>query len=111
MLRKAIDKLIFLHSKNEAPSCNLDRLENDVWQKIHAIQADRGLPWQEKMFLAFAVPQFRFASITLALMLGLGMGIIMPFQQDIIKSPRQEMGLHVFAANVEYLPSNILEGK
>lgn len=111
MLKNTIYKLLETHFKSSRSGNRLNRLESDVWQKINAIQIDKSLSWQEKMFLAFGVPEFRFASVTIALLLGLGMGIIMPFQQDKITSPRHEMGLHVFAANVEYLPSTILEGK
>lgn len=111
MLKNTIDKLLAMHFKSLPSDKKLGRLESDVWQKINAIQTDKALSWQEKMFLAFGVPEFRFASVTLALLLGLGMGVIMPFEQNNVMSPRQEMGLHVFAANVEYLPSTILEGK
>ncbi len=107
MLRKTIDKLVLLHFKSAASSRNLANLESNVWNKIHAIQADKALSWQEKMFLAFGVPQFRFASITLALLMGLGMGSIMSQGQPTSK----EMGLHVFASNVEYLPYTIFEGR
>ena len=107
MLKKTIDKLIFMHFRSAGSSRNLASLENDVWQKIHAIKADQTLTWQEKMFLAFVVREFRMASITLALLLGLGMGNIMPQGE----SASREMGLHVFASNVEYLPSTLFEGK
>lgn len=107
MVRKTIDKLILMHFKNAGSSHNLAKLENDVWQKIYTIQADQALTWQEKMFLAFGVKEFRITSITLALLLGLGMGNLIPQEE----SASREIGLHVFATNVEYLPSNIFEGR
>lgn len=111
MLKKTIDKLIFLHFKSAAPSYSLANLESDVWQKIQTIKADQNLSWQEKMFLAFGVKEFRMASITLALVLGLGIGGVMPQGQPDISSKSREMGLHVFASNIEYLPYTLIEGK
>lgn len=111
MLKKTIDKLIFLHFKDAGSSRNLSHLEGNVWHKIHAIQADQSLSWQEKVWLAFGVKEFRVASITLALVLGLSVGGIMPHEQPNISSKSREMGLHVFASNIEYLPSTIIEGK
>ena len=112
MQKRTIDKLLTMYFKEKSNNNGLVRLENNVWQKIHAIQSDKSLSWQEKMFLAFGVPGFRLASVTLALVMGLGMGTIISQEQtSLIVSTSQEMGLHVFAANLEYLPSTLLEGK
>lgn len=109
MLKNTINKLLEMHFKSPSSGNKLNRLESNVWQRINAIQADKGLSWQEKMLLAFGVPEFRMVSIAIALLLGLGMGNITP---QIQPSPvGREMGLHVFAANVEYLPSTLFEGK
>lgn len=109
MLRKTIDKLIAVYFKSGNANNNLSTLERDVWQKIHARNAEKSLSWQEKMFMAFSVPEFRFASITLALMFGLAVSAVMPLTSPP-KSVSQEMGLHVFASNAPYLPSTLLEG-
>jgi hypothetical protein len=111
MLKKTMDKLIALHFKSASSPRSLAHLESDVWQKISAIKADQSLSWQEKMFLAFGVKEFRMGSIALALILGLGVGGIMPQEQADILSKSREMGLHVFASNIEYLPSTLIEGK
>ena len=111
MLKKTVDKLIFMHFRSAVSSRNLENLESDVWQKIQAIKEDQNLSWQEKMFMAFGVKEFRMASIAMALLLGLSMGGVMPQEQPTISSASREIGLHVFAANVEYLPSNIFPGK
>ncbi len=109
MLKNTIDKLLAIHFKSFPSGQKLARLENDVWQKIQAIKEDKSLSWQEKMFMAFSVPQFRMASVTLAVVVGLGVSVLIPEQQQS-RSMSQELGLHVFASNAPYLPSTLFKG-
>lgn len=107
MLKKTIDKLIAMHFKVQSDNNALSNLEMDVWSKIDAIREEGHLPWYEKMFIALSVPEFRYASVTVALLFGLTLSAIM--QDTSPKSVSQEMGLHIFASNAPYLPSTILE--
>ncbi len=96
MPREPIDKLISLHFKHERKAYKLDMLEQDVLQRVHTRQASSGFSWRE----------LSVASIALALVVGLGAGNVLQQGQSLSR----EMGLHIFSAQVGYLPSTLLEG-
>lgn len=108
MLRKTLDRLLSIHFRAEVNNSKLDHLEQDVWRKIRMQAADIALPWYEKMVLAFSVPQFRLASIVMAIVIGLSLSPVIPFPSDA--SASEAMGLKVFAANTPYLLTNKITG-
>lgn len=109
MLRKTLDKLLVMHFNKQPDTSKLDHLEQDVWRKIRMQAVDMALPWYEKMVMAFSVPQFRFASIVTAIVLGLLFSPVMPLPSNA--SASEVMGLKVFANNTPYLLTNQITGK
>jgi len=109
MLRKTLDRLLSIHFRTDIGNSKLDHMEQDVWRKIRMQAADIALPWYEKMAMAFSVPQFRYASITTAVVLGLAFSPIMSSQYSA--SANEAMGLEVFASNTPYLLTNQFSGK
>jgi len=107
MLHKMLDKLLTMHFKAPATNNKLDRLEQDVWSKIHAASADMAKPWYDKMVAAFSVPQFQMASLAMALVIGIATSPMMiPSQTNI---SNDVLGMSVFSAQSTYLPSNLIE--
>lgn len=107
MMRKFLDRLLALHFREIPIDGRIDRLEQDVWRKIHAASADAALPWQEKMFLAFGLPQFRFASLAAAVMLGIALGpVFAPGNVAHVNSGIPDM--QVFTAHAPYLMANLI---
>lgn len=108
MLHKMLDRLLAMHFKIPATNNKLDRLEQDVWSKIHAASADMVQPWYDKMAMAFAVPQFRVASLAIALIIGITVSpVLSPSKASA--SNQDILGLSVFAAQSSYLPSTLIE--
>ena len=108
MLHKMLDKLLTMHFKESATAHKLDRLEQDVWRKIHAAGAEMVLPWYDKMALAFAVPQFRMAAIAMALVIGITASPMVPLK--LANASMQDvLGMNVFSANSPYLTANLIE--
>ena len=108
MLRKTIDKLLVRHFSKHPDTSRLDHLEQDVWRKIRMQATDITLPWYEKMVLAFSVPQFRFASIVMAVVIGLSLSYAMPLFSEAATS--ELMGLKIFAADTPFLLTNQIAG-
>jgi len=108
MLHKMLDRLLAMHFKEPATGYKLDRLEQDVWSKIHAASADMVQPWYDKMALAFAVPQFRMAAIAMALVVGITASPILTPGQ-VSAAGKDELGFSVFTSHAAYLPSNLIE--
>ncbi|MCH2546570.1 MAG: hypothetical protein MK052_03015 [Alphaproteobacteria bacterium] len=108
MIHKMLNRLLAMHF-NEAPADHrLDRLEQDVWRKIHAASAEMVQPWYDKMALAFAVPQFRMAAIAMALVIGITVSPVMN-PGPAIASSGDALGMSVFSTNSPYLTSNLIE--
>jgi hypothetical protein len=108
MLHKMLDRLLTMHFREPASNNKLDRLEQDVWRKIHAASADMVQPWYDKMALAFAVPQFRMAAIAMALVIGITASPMVPLK-PANASTQDVLGMSVFSANSPYLTANLIE--
>ena len=103
-----LNRLLAMHF-NEAPADHrLDRLEQDVWRKIHVASAEMVQPWYDKMALAFAVPQFRMAAIAMALVIGITASPMVPLK-PANASTQDVLGMSVFSTNSPYLTSNLIE--
>lgn len=109
MLHKMLDRLLTMHFKETATSHKLDRLEQDVWRKIHAASADMVQPWYDKMAMAFAVPQFRMASLAMALVIGITVSPVMNPGPAVASNGGVIQEISVFTAQSPYLPSNLIE--
>ena len=108
MLHKMLNRLLNIHF-NEAPADHrLDRLEQDVWRKIHADSAEMVQPWYDKMALAFAVPQFRMAAIAMALVIGITASPMVPLK-PANASTQDVLGMSVFTSQSPYLTANLIE--
>ena len=109
MLKEPLDKLLVTHFNKPSDSSKLDDLVPDVWRRICMQRADITLPWHEKMVLAFSLPQFRLASISMAIIIGLSLAPAIKVQSRV--STSDVMGLKVFAVNTPYLLTNQITGK
>ena len=107
MLHKMLDRLLAMHFKEPPTNSRLDRLEQDVWRRIHTASAEMVLPWYDKMVIAFAVPQFRLASLAIALILGISLSPA--FNPGATTSNHDVLGMSVFTLQSPYLPSNLIE--
>ena len=109
MMRKILDRLLILHFREAPADHRLDRLEQDVWHRIHAVGAEAALPWQEKMLLAFGVPRFQLASLLAALVLGISLSPAIPLgntaKADYVALP----DMQVFTLHAPYLTANLIE--
>lgn len=104
MMRKILDRLLILHFRDAPADRRLDRLEQDVWRRIHVQTDETALPWREKIFLAFGEPQFRMASLAAAIILGAALSPAF--------SPRNTAnasGMEMFTAHTPYLVANLIE--
>jgi hypothetical protein len=108
MYHKMLDSLLRLHFRKMPAGRRLDSLEQDVWRKIHAASAEMVRPWHDKMLLAFDVPQFRMASLAMALVIGIGASPIFT-PSHAIASGGDVLGLNVFTVQSPYLHSNLME--
>ena len=108
MLHKILDRLLSLHFKECDIGNKLNTLEQDVWRRINTANATIIQPWYDKIVLAFAVPEFRMASLAMALVIGIGFSAILPSSE--YKSPNNNiMEMSVFTVNSPYLTSNLIE--
>jgi len=97
-----------MHFKEPATGHKLDRLEQDVWRKIHAASAEMVQPWYDKMAMAFAVPQFHMASLAMALVIGISASPVFT-PGPAAASNDDVLGMSVFTAQSPYLSSNLIE--
>lgn len=108
MLNKMLNRLLATHFRESPAGNRLDRLEQDVWRRIHATAADAALPWQEKMLLAFSVPRFQLASLAIAVVLGLSLSPAIPLGK-IAHADQPALDMSMFTARAPYLTANLIE--
>ncbi len=77
MLKKTFNQLLDTHFSTPVESSKLETLEHDVMQRIHILKAENQANWYEKIISALCVPQFQFASIAVALFIGIGLSPIL----------------------------------
>mgnify|MGYP003669259867 FL=1 len=102
MLLRTVDKLLDRFFKREASFSRLDRLEEDVWERINL----RDDSYQASFFLLpiWENARFRYVSLAIALVIGL-----IASQLSTISVHPDSMGLEVFSTNAPYmLTSSIL---
>lgn len=109
MMRKILDRLLALHFREAPADRRLDRLEQDVWRRIHAAGTEATLPWQEKMLLAFGVPRFQLASLLAALIIGLSLSPAIPLGGSAKADQPLLQDMRVFGAHAPYLTTNLIE--
>jgi hypothetical protein len=108
MLHKMLDRLLAMHFREPPADHRLDRLERDVWHRIHATTTEGALPWQEKMLLAFSVPRFQIASLAIAVVLGLSLSPAIPLGSTA-RTEQPIADLQVFTVHAPYLTANLIE--
>ena len=106
MLHKMLDRLLAMHFKEPSTNNKLDRLEQDVWSKIHSASAEMIMPWYDKMMLAFAVPQFRMASLAMALVIGISISPVLT--PGMSTESQDTLGMDVFTSRSPYLADNLI---
>lgn len=97
MLLKVIDKLLERVFQKAPDYSRLDRLESDVWARIQHSKA--AAPQASVLvFPAWGGAQLRYASLVLALIIGL-----MASQFSPVKAQSDTLGLEVFSTNAPYM--------
>jgi len=109
MMRKILDRLLALHFRDARADSRLDRLEGDVWRRIHTANVEAALPWQEKMLLAFGVPRFQLASLLAALVLGISLSPAIPLDNTVKADHVILPDMQVFTLHAPYLTANLIE--
>lgn len=108
MLNKMLNRLLTMHFRDQPDGQRLDRLEQDVWRRIHAASADAALPWQEKMLLAFGMPRFQLASLAVALILGISLSPAIPLG-NAVGADQTVPDMSMFTVHAPYLTANLIE--
>ena len=108
MLHKMLNRLLTMHFKGAPAGQRLDRLEQDVWRRIHATTAEAALPWQEKMLLAFGMPRFQLASLAIALVVGISLSPAIPLGYAA-QADRAVPDMQMFTVHAPYLTANLIE--
>lgn len=104
--------LLNVYVLHKPDSAKLNRLENEVWRKISAIKAGQQENWLNKFLASVFVPQYRFATVALALIIGLTVGGLTKTNLPADEVNLSEMlDLQVFKVQDGHLPSNHIEGK
>ena len=110
MLKKPFDRLLEMHFQRQPDAGRLDRLEQDVWRRINTAKYSGVTGRIEEFLSVFAVPQFKTASLAMALVIGLSAGAVaVPAQSAQAFSPGSAMGLDIFNMHAPYLPSTAFE--
>ncbi|MCB2081548.1 MAG: hypothetical protein H6908_03500 [Hyphomicrobiales bacterium] len=108
MLNKMLNRLLATHFRESPEGNRLDRLEQDVWRRIHVTTADAALPWQDKMLLAFSVPRFQLASLAIALIVGISLSPAIPLG-NAVRADRAVPDMQMFTVHAPYLTANLIE--
>ena len=108
MLHKMLNKLLTIHFRNQTDRRSLNRLEQDVWYKIHTANTDTTLPWQEKLLLAFGMPRFQLASLAIAMILGLSLSLTIP-PGKFTNADQLVPDMSIFTIHAPYLATNLIE--
>lgn len=94
-----LDKYFYM-----AQPAKLDNLERDVMQRIKLIKEQNSQAWYKKMVETLCIPQFQFASIALALFIGVGISpILTSYQED------NTLQLEDFTYNESHMSLNLNE--
>lgn len=87
----------------------LNRLESDVWRRIESCKADSPVGMLEQVLAFIFQPQYRFAPVAVALLIGLMAGNMTAMQSEIqISSASDALNFEVFLPNSEHLISTNL---
>lgn len=87
----------------------LNRLESDVWRRIELRKADSPVGMFEQVLAFVFQPQYRFAPVAAAVMIGLMAGNMTTLQSEIqISSASDALNFEVFSPNSEHLISTNL---
>lgn len=106
-MESMLDKLLALRFAEQFPAKRLNNLEGDVLRRIHQQKTELSLPWYEVLARAFNVPQFRLASLILALVIGVCLSPILP-SELAIASTSEMLGLDLFTMNSPQLPTTLI---
>lgn len=111
MLKKPFDRLLEIHFQRQPDMSCLEQLEQDVWGRLDAGRSGSRVAGRIEEFLSvFAIPQFKTASLALALIIGLSVGAVaVPASPVQAFSPGRAMGLDIFNMHAPYLPSAAFE--
>jgi len=107
MSNSSLDRFLNLILIKDKKNSHLDNLENDVLRKLATIRKDQELSWYEKIILSFSVPQFRVASLSIAILIGMSVSpFFTPLQNN---SADTALVSNIFSAESTYLPVNLIE--
>lgn len=103
MREDKLDDLLSVYAETPVDTSRLSWLESDVRRNINA-QAVTAATWPDIVSSAFAIPQFRAASLGMAVMLGL---LASPAFVSHA-SPQSPLGLDMFTMRAPYLTDNMM---
>lgn len=106
-----LDTLLKQHFR--APSTDqLNQLERDVWRRIRLEETKPTLISQLQEWLApLWMPQYRFAPVAVAMVIGLSASNIMHDFSVPQNSAAKMLSLNVFSVDYQKLPSHMIEAK
>lgn len=103
MREDKLDDLLSAYAETPIDNSRLAWVESDVRRRIHA-QATTASTWPDTVISAFAIPQFRMASLGMAVMLGL---LASPAFVGHA-SAQSPLGLDMFTMKAPYLTDNMM---
>lgn len=108
MGKEALENAVTAYLKRPQED-RLDRLEKHVWQRIRARQLNDNPGWLERLLEPIFIPQYRFATIALAMALGLSAGEYTKAQLGALPSisAAQMLNLDAFSPDKGLLFTNL----
>lgn len=104
-----LDRLLTSYFRQPAEDgSRLNRLESDVWRKINLRKADSPVGLFEQILAFIFQPQYRFAPVTAALLIGLMAGNMTTMQSEIQISSASALNFEVFSPSSQHLISTNL---
>jgi hypothetical protein len=104
MSQNKIDENLTLLFKKRPVTGKLERLEHDVWRKVHAYD----LNWQQKIISVFNLPQFQASALACALIFGISLSSTYELELFLNSKTNQNvLDLRIFSANNPYLATNL----
>jgi len=110
-MKKDLDTLLAMHFHREPNMARLNGLENNMLRRVRQQQDGHfAIRWVDELAASLAMPQFRFASVGLALCIGLAVSIVVPpTKSEMQLAQVNQEGMNLFAMNSSYLPSSRFE--
>lgn len=110
MKKTAHDELLKDYFRLPIESDRANNLEQDVWYRIHKLSGDIAQSWFVKVLIVLSMPRFQIVSISIAVIIGLGLSPVIPFNPTELPSVSEASGLNIFATQAPYLLTTQLMG-